>query len=216
MSTVGTVVAMAAVDLIGRAVEVMGFWPWVLDRFLGQRGVVVTLAAGLGVSVLVARPLALRFGVRPAVALLAAASCAVVVAVTVVPDEGYRAYAQADLAVPGWATWWRHGWSATPERIAHGIDGPFNVMLFVPAGALWAHVTGRPVVAWAALATSSLLVETTQSFTGLREASVDDVVANSLGAAVGVGLGIACSTWTSWSSAERRRRSAAERLSGSE
>jgi VanZ family protein len=87
------------------------------------------------------------------------------------------------------------GFAYTPGR-EHTVDGVFNVALFVPVGFLvhflWRRgsrgsrltVIGTLVVA----AILSACVETIQMFEPFRYASVADVVMNTLGAAIGVGL----------------------------
>lgn len=62
-----------------------------------------------------------------------------------------------------------------------------NIALFVPAGAAWAWMTRRPIVSAAALVVGSLLVESVQAVTGLGAPDLADVMANSIGAFIGVG-----------------------------
>ncbi len=63
-----------------------------------------------------------------------------------------------------------------------------NVALFVPAGAIWAWLVERPLLVLAALGGMSLIVELLQGVTGTGAPDVADLVANSLGAALGVTL----------------------------
>ena len=87
------------------------------------------------------------------------------------------------------------GFAYTPGR-EHTVDGVLNVVLFVPVGFLvhfvwrrgsrgsWLTVTGTLVAA----AILSACVETIQMFEPFRYASVVDVVMNTFGAAIGIGL----------------------------
>ncbi|MDY7100458.1 MAG: VanZ family protein [Actinomycetota bacterium] len=187
---------VAAVDLVGPTLDVLELWPWVLERFLGQRDVVVTLAVGLVAAVVLGPPLARREHTSAFLVVLALAASAVVVAATIVPERGYPTLAGAPIPAPGWASWWRGGWDPDPAFLVTGIDGPFNIMLFAPAGALWTAAVRRPTQVWAALVAASIIIETLQAFTGLREASVNDVVANGIGAGIGVVVGIVWSAAT--------------------
>lgn len=63
-----------------------------------------------------------------------------------------------------------------------------NVALFVPAGVAWTWVTGRPARTLAGLVGLTVLVESVQGVTGAGGADITDVAANTLGAAVGVGV----------------------------
>lgn len=61
-----------------------------------------------------------------------------------------------------------------------------NVVLFVPAGAVWTWMTKRPAAVAAALVGVSVLIESVQAITGLGAPDVADLLANSIGALVGV------------------------------
>ena len=83
-------------------------------------------------------------------------------------------------------------WSTTGlERLRSDPFGSsqfiLNLVLFVPAGALWTWMTRRPAVVAAALVGVSLLIESSQAITGLGAPDVADLFANSIGALVGVG-----------------------------
>jgi hypothetical protein len=60
-----------------------------------------------------------------------------------------------------------------------------NMFLFAPAGFAWTLARRRPYVAWLGLTGLSLLIELTQGVTGLGAPDVADLIANSVGAAVG-------------------------------
>lgn len=61
-----------------------------------------------------------------------------------------------------------------------------NVALFVPAGLAWTWLTRRPARTLAGLAALSMLIESVQAVAGLGGADITDVVANTIGAALGV------------------------------
>ena len=62
-----------------------------------------------------------------------------------------------------------------------------NLVLFVPAGVAWTWMTRRPAVVAAALVGVSIVIESVQAITGLGAPDVADLLANSIGALVGVG-----------------------------
>lgn len=63
-----------------------------------------------------------------------------------------------------------------------------NVALFVPAGLAWTLMTRRPLRVLGLLAAGSLMIECVQSVTGAGANDAADIVANSVGAALGVGI----------------------------
>ncbi|WIX83286.1 VanZ family protein [Amycolatopsis carbonis] len=70
------------------------------------------------------------------------------------------------------------------------INNAGNIALFVPLGFLASVVTRRKAAVIAALAGLSVVIEIVQYFVG-RSADVDDVLLNTLGAALGVLLATA-------------------------
>lgn len=62
-----------------------------------------------------------------------------------------------------------------------------NFVLFVPAGVAWTSMTRRPAMVAAALVGVSILIESVQAITGLGAPDFADLLANSIGAIVGVG-----------------------------
>ena len=98
--------------------------------------------------------------------------------------EGFR-FGFRPAGVLAWTT---TGW----DRLADGnLLGSsqflLNVALFVPAGVAWTWVTARPLRTLGGLVGLTMLIESVQGMTGTGGADVTDVVANSLGAAIGVG-----------------------------
>jgi glycopeptide antibiotics resistance protein len=76
-------------------------------------------------------------------------------------------------------------------------DGWLNVALYLPAGALLTAVTRRPVLTVACLAGLSMGVEVWQALTLARTCAAHDVVANTLGAALGAAIGaVAITGWS--------------------
>lgn len=64
-----------------------------------------------------------------------------------------------------------------------------NLGLFVPAGLAWTSLTGRPGRTLVGLAGLSVFIESVQAVAGLGGADVTDVVANTIGAGLGVAAG---------------------------
>ena len=65
-----------------------------------------------------------------------------------------------------------------------------NVVLFVPAGLAWTWMTRRPAAVAAALVGVSVLVESVQAIAGLGAPDVADLLANSIGALLGVWVAV--------------------------
>ena len=87
----------------------------------------------------------------------------------------------------GWwteLTWWRL--AVDPPRGSGLLGWGFNVVLFVPAGYLLTRLTGRPWRVLAALTFASFAIETLQATVLTGQPDQFDVLANSLGAALGV------------------------------
>lgn len=83
-------------------------------------------------------------------------------------------------------------WSTTGlERLRSDPFGSsqfiLNVVLFVPAGVAWTWMTRRPAMVAAAVVGVSILIESIQAITGLGTPDVADLLANGIGALVGVG-----------------------------
>jgi hypothetical protein len=110
------------------------------------------------------------------------ASVCLIVAVTLLRDGWPRHFSLGGLA---------HWSSAGYDRLSSDPFGSsqfvLNIALFVPAGAAWTWMTRRPGAVAAGLVGGSLLVESVQALTGLGAPDVADLVANSIGALVGVG-----------------------------
>lgn len=82
-------------------------------------------------------------------------------------------------------TWWARNWPALPGAIGDDPGWWLNVVLFVPAGAAWTWLTGRPVAATLALTIASIVVETLHATVLSGAGDPADLVANSIGAASG-------------------------------
>ncbi|MGY1806349.1 VanZ family protein [Blastococcus sp. SYSU D00669] len=151
-----------------------------LDTIARAPSVPATVAAGVLLAVLLAAVVRRRRGLT----FLTGAGLAVVLGVTIVPWGGWTAFGLeddvpahvlADLAPrPGDLTAWQHAG-----------DGPLNVVLFVPLGFLLALLLRAPVRGALACALLSLGIECYQAALTSRVGAFADVVANSLGAALG-------------------------------
>jgi glycopeptide antibiotics resistance protein len=151
-----------------------------LAMFERAPSVPATIAAGVLLAVLVAAV----SRTRRMLTALTGIALAVVLGVTLVPSGGWSALHLVDdvpasiLAnlrpQPGDLTAWMHT-----------ADGPLNVVLFVPLGFLLALLLRRPVRAALACAALSLAIECYQCALTSRVGAVADVVANSLGGAIG-------------------------------
>ncbi|RYC04427.1 VanZ family protein [Nocardioides zhouii] len=86
-------------------------------------------------------------------------------------------------------TLFRYDWRLTPDGIGpehYGIA--LNVLLFVPLGAVLAALTRRPVLTLLVCLACSAFVEVSQARWLQREGGWTDIVANTVGALVGVAL----------------------------
>jgi len=83
--------------------------------------------------------------------------------------------------------WFRYDWPIAPDWVLPEHYGVLlNVVLFVPLGALFVLLTRRPWwLATALAAAGSLTIETVQWLWLDRQGTWADVVANTLGAAIG-------------------------------
>ncbi len=100
--------------------------------------------------------------------------------------EGFRVGFQP-ARVFAWTT---TGWDQLADGDLLGSSQfLLNVALFVPAGVAWTWVTGRPLRTFGGLVVLAVLIESVQGLTGVGAADITDVAANSLGAALGVGVG---------------------------
>lgn len=95
--------------------------------------------------------------------------------------------------MPGWEG--LRDWS--PDSLRRATADPLgstqmllNIALFAPAGLLWTVITRRPWLVLAVLGALSLIIEVVQALTGLGAHDVADIVANTAGAAAGVGLAV--------------------------
>jgi hypothetical protein len=87
-----------------------------------------------------------------------------------------------------------------------GVDVVLNVLLFVPLGCGLAMAGIRPVRALAAMALLTLTIESLQ-FTLIegRDASIGDLLTNSVGGAIGFGIGASIAVWLTPSVREATR-----------
>lgn len=158
-----------------------------------QRDTLLVLGAGLVMAALLAPVVARRLHARRVLSLAALVSVACIVALTVVPRDGLAALAgvEAPESFRELALFSRSEWRAATTGWADGTDGPLNVLLFMPAGFLWGLVVRRRVLVLGGLAGLSLAIELYQGISGTRITNPADVVANTIGAGVGIVMAIA-------------------------
>ncbi len=162
-------------------------------------GVIPIIAVLVGLAWLLAAPLARRLQRSRWQVFVCLAVTAPIPAVTLL-REGFPQGFAREL---GWMfSWWLHGWGKVANDLATYSEALLNVVLFVPAGVTWAVTTRRYGRTLAALALGSFAIETLQALFALGAADTTDLVANTLGAAIGVGLatiGVAVWRRTKWS-----------------
>ena len=162
-------------------------------------GVLPLIAVLVGLAWFLAAPLARRLQ-RPRWQVFAClAASAPIPVVTLMRDGWPRGFA-SDLVLT--VSWWLHGWGKVANDLATFSEAKLNVLLFVPAGVAWAATTRRHGRTLAALALGSFVIETLQALFGLGAPDTTDLVANTLGAALGVGLAaVGAAVWrrTKWS-----------------
>lgn len=132
---------------------------------------------------------------RPLAWFAALASVAGCLSMTLARDGTPEAFRPGSVFV-----WAGSGW----DRLADGdLLGSsqflLNVVLFVPAGLAWTWLTRRPVRTFLALAGFSMMIESVQAVAGLGAADITDVVANTVGAALGVTMAAAVLNGIDWS-----------------
>ncbi len=154
-----------------------------IDAFLNGRllaGLVVAILASIVFAPYLARRLRI---VRP-VAYLAALAVTLIVAITIFERlEGVPGF---DLTQA--LTWWTDSRQPLIEVARTEAAWWLNVALFVPAGLVWAVATKRPLKVAASLAAFSFAIETLQGLAGLGAADLTDLVANTLGGALGASV----------------------------
>jgi hypothetical protein len=90
----------------------------------------------------------------------------------------------SNLSLAGAFQWSPDGW----DRISYtpwSDQVVLNALLFAPAGFAWTLARRRPFVVWLGLAGLSLFIELIQGATGVGAPDVADLIANSVGAALG-------------------------------
>lgn len=143
----------------------------------------VCAAVGAALSLLLCRPLARRFASSAAVALLGGLSVLLVVLVTV----ANRGIDLSDESLPRQLTWWARG-----VQLPHGSDvlgWMFNVVLFIPMSFFATLLTRRSLLVAGCVAAISFAVETTQAMFLTGRPDQLDILANSIGAAIGAVAG---------------------------
>lgn len=162
--------------------------------FLLVGGLLVPLLGLVGASVWLASVLRRRrFAGRSwLLVFLACASLALIVAATLLREAVYLAGWLVENGLDEWPgpslRWSENGW----ERLSYE---PFssqvllNAALFVPAGVAWTLLIARAWRVTAGLIVCSLGIEVVQGLASLGVPDVADLVANSVGAALGATMG---------------------------
>jgi hypothetical protein len=156
-------------------------------------GVLVVFASLLVCALLLAGSMARMLGINRSLAAVALASIAGILAVTL----GVRAVKGGELG--GASLGWLINGDLWSQSVDVGSGWLLNVALFVPAGLFVALATRRPWRALLGLAVLSLLIELVQSLGLLGAPDPADLVANSLGAAIGVSLAAIALRSSAWS-----------------
>lgn len=122
---------------------------------------------------------------RPLAWFAALGTLAVCISFTLARDGVPETFRLSDVLA-----WAGSGW----DRLVHGdLFGSsqflLNVALFVPAGVAWTWLTRRPARTLLGLVGLSMLIESLQAVSALGAADIGDVVANTVGAAIGVAAG---------------------------
>jgi len=159
--------------------------PDYLAMFERAPSVPVTITAGLLLAVLVAAVAR----TRRVLTALTGAALAVVLGVTLVPVGGWSAFRLVG-DVPASILFNLRPQAGDLTAWLHAADGPLNVVLFVPLGFLLALLLRRPLRAALLCALLSLGIECYQCALTTRVGAFADVVANSLGAAIGALLAV--------------------------
>jgi hypothetical protein len=141
----------------------------------------VMLVGSIAVAVLIARPIGRAWWH----VALAGASVAGILAVTLVG----RLRKLSPWNRGAWAIDWLQSGDLWRHALVLDRGWLLNVALFVPAGAFLASMTRRPTVAFTVLVALSVAIEFVQRRYGLGAADPADLVANTIGAGIGVCAG---------------------------
>lgn len=152
-----------------------------VQLFTGSRSVLATIT-GLALLALLAAVVVRR---RRILTALTGLSLAVVLGVTLVPTGGWRWFAVEPGALRSILVNLRPTGSDLTAW-ASAADGPANVVLFVPLGFFLALLLRAPARAAVLAIGLSVLIECYQASLTTRVGSFADVVANGLGALLGV------------------------------
>lgn len=140
-----------------------------------------------GAAILCAPRLAARYRTSRLVAVLALGSLAGILLLTApVVRPGALLHLGELWNTARALTWPAHG--LTDLRLLDlGVEGWSNVLLYVPASALWSAMTGRRWRVAVAFTGCSFLIESLQAGLLVRVADPQDLYANALGAVIGIG-----------------------------
>jgi VanZ like family len=156
-----------------------------IGSLVDVRVVVVALVLAV-VCGLAARPVARKTGATKRSSFVALSALALIAALTL----ANRGVVVSRNRVVTQLTWWTEGWGHLPSNIGD-LGWWMNVLLFVPAGALWTFVTGKAAPTVVSLAIASFVIETAHAtvLSGIGDPA--DLVANMAGAGLGSPAGCA-------------------------
>jgi len=155
----------------------------VVSQFV-DAGVLLVLVPLLAAALLLGPLLARWWGTTALIATAALGSLGGILAFTLgvrAITEDRREFVGSDFSWLTDSSVWRSAVDLDPSWL-------LNMLLFVPAGVFLTVALRRPVAVLVGLASMSFAIEAIQSLTRLGTADVRDLVANTIGAAVGVVL----------------------------
>ncbi|MDP2290595.1 MAG: VanZ family protein [Actinomycetota bacterium] len=86
--------------------------------------------------------------------------------------------------------WFTETMTSIPESSLGSSQFLLNIVLFVPAGAVWTWLIGRPLLVLGGLAAFSMVVEAVQAVAHVGSPDVADLLANTVGAGLGVAAAV--------------------------
>jgi VanZ like protein len=157
-----------------------------ISVFLDGR-LIVAVVVAVVVAALIAPRLARRLRLEPAACYVGVLSIAPIVAITLLVRSG----GVSGGTVARSLTWWTESRQSIIDVARTEPGWLLNVILFVPAGLVWTVVIRRARRVLIALVVLSFLIETLQALFALGASDVTDLIANALGATIGVASGAA-------------------------
>ncbi len=142
------------------------------------------------VALVIGIPLSRRLERSSLGSVLALAATLEIVAITLIVRDPNLFHRGAHPPLRDALTWWQQGWTKNHLFDPHRTEWLLNVVLFAPAGLLWTTLTRNGVLTAGWLMILSIVIETVQALTGSGVGDTADLAANTVGAVVGVVLGL--------------------------